>query len=112
LSMAMARRRVAELVGEYSETLRNWDRKFERQADFVARARESRIRGAAVSGATFEDASTRLGIEPGSKEGGAISKWWKLYGAFRLDDSDLAKLRQDYRRALKEQKQLAQRGKR
>jgi hypothetical protein len=111
LSMTTARRRIAEFVGEHFETIRNWDRGLQHQPSNGFRALRWRIAGAAASGATFADACRRLGIDPESKQ--EVAEWdHYVKRQLRWDDAYLAKLGQSYQRALREQKQLAQRRKR
>jgi hypothetical protein len=108
LSMAMARRRIADVVGEHFETLRNWDRGLQGHADFRWKMVNYQIAGAVENGAAFDVANKRLRFDLDAKH------MWDFYAREPLgwDDQYLAKLGQDYQRALKEQKQLAQRRKR
>jgi len=128
LSMAMARKRIADIVGEQFETLRNWERSLERLVDthpeygiysreeLIQYQREELIQyqvaGAVASGgaAAFDDAKRRLKLDLYERS----FSWWRYYAVHPLEWNDeyLAKLGRDYQHALKEQKRLAQRGKR
>jgi hypothetical protein len=121
LSMAIARQRVSEFVGEHAENLRNWDRAFGAEANALGadiyenyhlKLTEYQIAGAAANGVAVEDASRRLNLF-------LVGSWnearlWDLYlrRPLRWDDKYLEQLGRDYQDALKEQKKRARRRKR
>jgi hypothetical protein len=111
LSMAMARRRIADIVGEHFETLRNWDRALQGDKDYRWDMTKCQIAGAIASGTAVDEAIRRLRLELDEKRLAAV---WDHYlrNPPGWDDKYLATLGEDYQRALKEQKQLAQRRKR
>jgi hypothetical protein len=110
--MAMARRRVAEFAGEHFETIRNWERKLQGEEGYRSLVLRWQIQGAVAGGATLADTTRRLRIDPEDEYFASLT--WDFYvkDPLRWDDAYLAKLGQDYQRALKEQKQLAQRRRR
>jgi hypothetical protein len=135
LSKLDARKRVAGFVREDADNLRNWERKFEAEADILDEIYEEyaldyeerrikyQIAGAVAKGVAVEDARKHLGIselgqprKPGlwpSKHGYATD-WWNfcLRRPLRWDDKYLEKLGRDYQAALKEQKRAVQRRRR
>jgi hypothetical protein len=133
LSMAEARRHIARFVNETADNLRNWERKFNAEADagdeddalyWDQRRIKYQIAGAVAKGVTVEDAREHPGIselgktqKPGlwaSKYGFATNRWWDrcLRRPLIWDDKYLEKLGHEYHEALKEQKKQAQRRKR